>query len=229
MMIINPYRFVVAGGGLTFTAKTMFSSTSNVSSFSTSSITPTANTLLLATVANSKATAADLPTLSGCGLTWVQVATVTWDTSSIKRVTLFRALGASPSAGALTADFGGVAQTGCHICVVEWGGVDTSGTNGSGAIVQSATNSGGSSSTSVTATLAALTGSINGVYMSAANRTVPFGGTPDSGWLENQDTSHTSPNHGFSDIYSTATTDNTPSTAISADSFGAIAVEIKKA
>jgi len=179
-------------------------------------------------VTNSKATAADLPTLSGCGLTWVQVATVTWDTSAIKRVTIFRALGASPRAGALTADFGGVAQTGCHICVVEFGSVDTSGTNGSGAVVQSGTNS-GTASTSVTVTLAALTGSDNAVWMAAANRTVPFGGTPEAGWTENQDTSHASPNHGFSDIYRLATTDNTPSTTIASDSFGAIAIEIKKA
>ena len=215
------------GGSLSFTALVMTSSTSNLSSFASASFTPTANALVLVTVANTKASAADTPTLTGNGLTYVQVASTTWDASTAKRITLFRAMGSSPSAGAVTADFAGAGQTGCHICAVQFTGVDTSGTNGSGAIVQSGTNSGGTAS--VTVTLSALTGSANAVYMASANRTVPFTGTPEAGWTENNDTSHASPNHGFSDIYRIGTTDNTPSTSIASDNWGAVAVEIKKA
>ena len=216
------------GGSLAFTHLVMTGSTSNVASYASGSFTPTSNALVLVTVANTKASAADTPTLTGNGLTYVQIASTTWDASTAKRITIFRGMGASPTAGAVTADFAGASQTGCNICAVQFTGADTGGTNGSAAIVQSATNS-ANGTTSVNVTLAALTGSTNGVYMAGGNRSVPFGGTPDSGWTENQDTSHASPNHGFSDIYSTATTDNTPSTVIASDNWGAVAVEIKKA
>lgn len=228
MIILNPYRYAAAGGGgggHSFAAKVMTSATTNLTSYASASYTPTANALLICTVVSNKGSAtADTPTLSGNGLTWVQINTTTFD-SGLKRVTMFRAMGASPTTGAVTADFGGVSQTGCHICVVEFTGVNTGGSNGSAAVVQSAVNS-GNGSTSVTATLSALTGTTNSVYMAGGNRANPFGGTAEAGWTENNDVGLASPNAGFSDIYRIGTTDNTPLTTISSDNWGCVAIEI---
>lgn len=112
-------------------------------SYATASWTPTANTLYLASVTTRTGITADptIPTASGNGLTWVQIASVLYDdsSSSRRRVTLFRAMGASPTTGALTFDEAGQAQTDAGWSIEEVTGTDTSGTNGSGAIVQSAT------------------------------------------------------------------------------------------
>ncbi len=114
-----------------------------VSSATTASITPGSNNLMLATVSSRTTitTNPNVPTLTGNGLTWVQIATINWDSdsSSRKATTLFRALGASPSSGAVTIDFAGQTQGQIYWIIDEVTGMDTSGTNGSGAIVQSAT------------------------------------------------------------------------------------------
>jgi hypothetical protein len=136
--------------------------TVNNTSFSTASITPTANRLVLALIYNRvSAGTASAPTLSGNGLTWVEVDSV--QTAAARRLTLFRAMGGSPSAGAVTIDCGGVTHIHCIWSIVEFSGVDTSGTNGSGAIVQSdAIN--GAAATSLTVTLAAFSDVLNATY-----------------------------------------------------------------
>lgn len=110
-------------------------------SATTASISPAANKLYLATVTSNFSTSADpnQPTLTGNSLTWVAVATVVWDTSdpTRKRITLFRALGAAPTSGTVAIDFAGQTQSVINWSIEEVAGIDTSGTNGSGAIVQS--------------------------------------------------------------------------------------------
>ena len=218
---------ITPGAGIAFSAVLNSWSTSNLTSYTSSSFTPTSNALVLVGIGNSQGSAtAATPTVAGNGLTYVQVNTVTFD-SGLKRETIFRAMGASPTAGAITVDFGGTSQTGCHIVVVQFTGTNTSGTNGSGAVVQSATASG--AGTSISVTLSALTGSNDAVWMIAGNRGASgFGGTPEAGWTENTDATGGSPNYGHTDIYRLATTDNTPSTTIGAsDNYGAVALEIQ--
>lgn len=132
----------------------------DASSFATASITPTANKLILAWVYSIAATAPNVATATGNGLTYVQIDSQL-DTDSVRRITLFRAMGSSPSSGAITFDFAGQTQTGCAWSVVEYDGTDISGTNGSGAIVQSAKNS-STAATSLTVTLAAFSSTNNG-------------------------------------------------------------------
>ena len=128
-------------------------------SYTTASITPTANRLVLAWVQCAKSTTPNI-LLSGNGLTWVEVATVVYATS--RRLTLFRAMSASPSTGAVTITFeGDVSVNSCGWSIFELDNVDTSGSNGSGALVQSNTNS-AAAVTSLTVTLAAF-GSANNV------------------------------------------------------------------
>ena len=133
----------------------------------TASVTPAANALILLEVRNTTGTnPPSIPSVNGNGLTWVQVATKTFGTiaAPTRRVTLFRAMGSAPTSGGITIDFGGVNQSnGCAWSVDQWTGVDTSGTSGSGAILQSAVNA-ADSATSITATLAAFASPNNAAY-----------------------------------------------------------------
>jgi hypothetical protein len=133
-------------------------------SFSTNSYTPTADRLMIAYVGNTKSGTPDTPTLSGNGLTWDQLVTYQPDTSGTqRRMTIFVAKSASPSAGAVTASFGGVSQAGCAIIVDEFAGVDLTGT-ALAAIVQNKTGSTTGSSTSEVITLDNAIGSGNATY-----------------------------------------------------------------
>lgn len=116
-------------------------STTDAASFVTTSITPTANALVILDVVSS-ITGAQPPTVTGCGLTWVEEASVQID-GGFRRLTRFRAMG-TPTAGALTIDFDGVTQASCLWSVSQFTGpeIDTSGTNGSGACRQSISSTG---------------------------------------------------------------------------------------
>ena len=107
----------------------------DASSYDTASIAPSANKLVLLSVFNNKAATATLPTVTGASMTWVQVSTQLSSANNL-RITVFRGLSATPGTGALTMDYGGTTQLRSRWIVSEFGNVDTSGTNGSGAIVQ---------------------------------------------------------------------------------------------
>lgn len=155
----------------------------------TASISPTSNRLLLASVSSRTGITAEPnePTLSGNGLTWVSVASIYWDTdsSSRKKTTVFRALGASPSAEEVTIDFGGQAQTHVAWCIDEFSGIDTGGTNGSAAIVQAVTGkdevSGGGT---LTVTLAAFGSADNATYGAFSADVTTTGATAGTGFTE---------------------------------------------
>lgn len=120
-------------------------SLSGATSYNTASISPPANSLVILTVMSRTgiSTEPNQPTVTGNGLTWVVIgSSVYYDTtsSSRKKFTSFRAMGASPSSGAATIDFAGQSQTEAVWIVDQFSNMDTSGTNGSGAVVQSATN-----------------------------------------------------------------------------------------
>lgn len=135
-------------------------SSTDANSYATASITPGADKLVLAWVYSIAATTPNTPTASGNSLTWVEIDNQL-DKDSLRRLTLFRAMGSSPSSGAVTFDFGGQTQTGCGWSIIEYTGMDTSGTNGSGAIVQSAKNLTASTATSLTVTLGAFSSTNN--------------------------------------------------------------------
>ncbi len=167
---INPFNF---GLPISFASLgTNIGDTANVASYATSAAyTPTANALVIAAVANSKASAPNTPTFSGNGLTWVQIGTQTYGTiaTPLLRLTLFRAMGASPTNTTGVADFAAVAQTGCSIRVVEFRNVDRSGTNGSGAVVQAPTFTARDSGTNPTFSLAAISNPRNATFGAIAN------------------------------------------------------------
>lgn len=159
------------------TASNLTAGTSNVSatSFVTASITPSANKLILIGIISGSGVAHAPTGVTGCGLTWVQVCQVNVHTTVY--MTVFRAMGAAPSSGALTISFGGSIDQGIGWSVDQFSNTDTSGTNGSGAIVQSATASQdlGPSVTGLTVTLATFNGLLNATYGVCGMNTFNYG------------------------------------------------------
>ena len=133
-----------------------------VTSLTTASISPTANALVIVSVGNNIASA-NTPTVSGASGTWVQIATVVSADGS-RRVTMFRDLSSSPGSGALTIDFAAQSQTNVGYSIDQFTGVATSGTHGSGAIVQNQNTLLVSTNTGITVTLNALKSSNNAAY-----------------------------------------------------------------
>ena len=107
-----------------------------------SPIAPAPNTLItVAVLGHNNTSAAPSPTLSGGGMAaWTEVATTTFDgiATPHKRLTIFRAMSATPGSGPLTITFT-TGQSNCQWIVSQWDGVDLSGVNGAGAIGQTGT------------------------------------------------------------------------------------------
>lgn len=100
--------------------------------------TPGANELVLVSVAM-RATGIT-PTVTGNGLTFVSVADIT-NAQAQSRLVVFRAMGASPSTGSISVT--ATANTNPIGCIAtRFSGIDTSGSNGSGAVEASATAGG---------------------------------------------------------------------------------------
>lgn len=131
----------------------------DASSSNTATIVPSPDCLVLAFVYNVQNDPAT-PSMTGNSLTWV-VEDSAVDLSDDRRLTVLRALGPSTSSGAATIDFGGQSQTGVIWSIVEFEGVDTSGTNGSGAVVQSVGGFNAVNDTGLSITLAAFGNSKN--------------------------------------------------------------------
>lgn len=164
---------------------------SSQSSASTASITPTSNSLVLLACMcrNGASTNPTTPSISGNGLTWELINSCLFDNDSTSRrkIFLFRAMGASPSAGAVTITWGET-ETNSVWSIDQFTGVDTSGSNGSGAIVQSAIKAVVDLDTPVNpvdVTLSAFGDATNNaVYGVASEEDVGVGFTVDTGYTQ---------------------------------------------
>ena len=150
----------------------------------TASISPGANRLILVSVAiYDDSGSTTVSSVVGNGITYTQVAVTAAidDGAGPYTLYLYRGMAASPSAGAITATVSANALQ-LDIAVTEFDGVDTGGTNGSAAVVQSATNTvnGG---TELIVTLAAFGDAGNGAF----GCTISYNGrarTAGTGWTE---------------------------------------------
>lgn len=153
------------------TQLTSGSDSTDASSYTTASITPTANACVLLTVHNrisvADADGPTTPTVTGNSLTWVVVRSKGGygAPNFNRRQTVFRARGASPSTGTIAIDFSGETQTHATWSVTEFTGVDQSGTHCSGGIVQDV----GADEAGVNGTTS--TGTLTNNISSAANLT----------------------------------------------------------
>lgn len=163
----------------------------SANSFTTASISPDPNFLVLVSVGSAITVGTvNIPTVTGAGMTWVEVGH-RFDATGSQQITLFRDLSPTPGSGALTIDFAGQSQNECHWSVVEFGEVDAGGTHGSAAVVQSVSATNTSVSTGITVTLAAFANASNVVYGSVHKNTTS-NTVPGSGFLElNEDDNNT--------------------------------------
>lgn len=179
-----------AWAALAVTGLTSSSSTVDATSYTAASIDPSDNALVFAVAFSRQAVGSTTPTISGNGITWVEEDT-TLQGSTNRRITVFRGLVATPSADTPVIDFAGNTQTEGSWAFFQITGTDTSGTNGSGAIVQNPTATTGSG-TATSLTLAA--------FGSANNMAVAFN-THDS-------TAATTNTTGFTELYDVAVAEN---------------------
>lgn len=132
----------------------------------TAAFTPSVNKLQLLKlwVQTSFADPTPLTVSTTTGLTWVQVANVVL-TGNYNQTYVYRAMKPSGlSSGTVNFTFTGFIDV-FQWSIDEFDGVDTSGTDGSGSVVQSATGSDASINLFADATLAAFGSANNGTYM----------------------------------------------------------------
>jgi len=175
-------------------------------------------------------TAPTLDTVTGGGLTWVSVTTLCYSTC-VRRLTVFRALVSSgATTEALTLTLGGGTSTDGRGFVAACTGTDLTGTNGSGAVVQTATGTG--TTTNCDVTLAAFGDSANRPIYGMGKR-VSAATTPDStptAYTELSDITGNSPTYGGQLQYNSTDADTTiTSTWVGSGNNGCIGAEIKVA
>jgi Big-like domain-containing protein/invasin-like protein/calcineurin-like phosphoesterase family protein len=154
-----------SGGTITHTLLTSGHDPTNTQTYTTASIAPAPNTLVIvAVLTHQGSAAAPSPTLTGGGMaSWDVIGTVAYDGSTpLDRLTIYRAMSTSPGSGSITIK-SSVTVSNCQWIVSQWGGVDASGTNGSGAIVQTGSGS-GTSVNGLTVTLAPFLSSSDAAY-----------------------------------------------------------------
>lgn len=161
-LFINPAHAAITASNLTS------GGVGTNTSVATASISPASNALVIVSVSSRNASAtppATIPTVTGASGTWVQIATVSDGSAGARTVTLFRDLSASPGSGALTIDFAGVSQGSIAWSIEQFQNTDTTGTHGSGAIVQNGTaNPATGTTTSLLITLPAFGSTNNAGY-----------------------------------------------------------------
>ena len=160
----------------------------------TASVAPTGDRLILVSVHAYLSTGSvqpATPSVTGNGITYTLVQAQNTDDAGTDRATMwvFRGMASSPTSGAITISFGAVSQTRIFWSVDQSdANVNTSGTNGSGAVVQS---------TGVTLAVAGTSASVNyptamrssSSGFSAWGHQVQEGKTPRTSWTELADNS----------------------------------------
>lgn len=204
----------------------------DAASYSNTSWTPPTTGLILLAIYSAKATAADVVnTVTGNSLTWVNLKSVTYGTSNIKRLTLFGADATGATTGATTVDFNALVQIGCNMSFFQATGVDLSGgvAVGAGKAVIQAVSAINSTGTTGTVTLATAT--------SANNRPISVWGTnanealvPRASWTEMDSIGGTAPTRSLetqarSDAMETTAT----ATWTTSGPWGGIAAELNAA
>jgi hypothetical protein len=188
-----------------------------------------ANQLYLAAIANNGPSTVAAATLtSEAGITWVQISTITFNTiaSATERVSIFRAMPTSNISSTITVTYGAT-ETNCLWNIATATGTDTTGTNGSGAVVQSS-NSRSDGAVTYQTTLAAFGDAVNNAcyFMCAQNSGDPI--TLKTGHVSLGNQNFSTPSTRLRSSW-TLGQDLTPNATGNSHPYGAVAVEIKVA
>lgn len=223
--ITNATGYTAAGNHLQFTQPANASNKSDTDS-NTYTITAISlsNGIHYIAVENYHGTSANTVALSGAGATWASVATVTFNGGK-NRLTVFRGVVSSTTNITITVG-GGQTATGAAWQTWQLSGHDTSGTNGSGSVIQSATASAAAASVAVSFS-GALTSPFSGVFVAmAADTSTAF--TPPSDFTSGTVLQNAAPvgtlNAAYKAIGGQFTT---TATAVGATNTAAIVVEVK--
>lgn len=151
----------------------------------TASVSPGSDKLIQVTVTlrstATPITSSNNVTVTGNGLTYVLISEVI---ENSRLISVFRAMGASPTTGALSLAYAGDGTVLAWTWEVnEWSGVVTTGTNGSGAVGTSATDLTGSGSTlGITITGTPATGDVTFAVLMTEDDSASL--TPAAGWAD---------------------------------------------
>ena len=193
----------------------------------TSANTISSNTLALAFCTSSLASWAKPTNVLGFGMTWTEIAST--NIGSAMGISVWRSMtNADTASGNISVQFA-AAQTGGNVGVVEFGNVNTTGSQGSGAVVQFVMSTNAAATTG-TMTLAALkAGGTNAVCAFFGNFLNVFTGTAEANWTEAIDIGYTTPSTGGYCEYrlGPGMTDNTASVDFSSSGYGGVAIEIQ--
>ena len=229
---------VSTGGGgetLSVATKGAIHVSTDGSAYSFASFTASNNRLYLVflhTASVSGVTAPSAISVSGAGLSFTEIGSpggLLYSSSpGVRRIQAWRALAtAGAAAGSIAITLNGTSLS-MDAVLLEFSGVNTSGTNGSGAVAQSGTNL-ASGTVSLSVPLAA--------FASANNRPVAFfshriaeGTTEEAGYTELDDATHTGPTTGAQCQWHPAVAEQTPSASwLTAAHGGGFAIELRAA
>ena len=161
--------------------------------------------------------------LSGGATVWTQIANVTSDDGTM-RLQAFRYAPASNETAVVSISYTGT-QDGGYIQLCEVSGAVVSGTNGSDGIIQVVTDA-IDTNPNPTITLATL-GARGGVIAGFINNANPFGGTAESGWVEQHENGYSTPTTGGYYMTRINTGDNTPTVTAASSNWAGVAIEIR--
>jgi cell wall assembly regulator SMI1 len=219
------------GGTLSVVKRGTIHDSVDGSSFAFAPITASNSKLYLVFLSTSTGTAPapSATSVSGAGLTFTEIGGpggVLYSGSiGLRRIQAWRALSSSGGTGSIAINLSGT-STSLDAVLLEFSGVDTSGTNGSGAVAQSAT----AKVSSVTSISVALT-----PFSHPDNRPVAFfnhrvdeATTHEAGYTELDDATHTAPLAGAECEWHAGAAENTPSASwATAAAAGGFAIEIR--
>ncbi len=206
-------------------------STANATTYASGSFTPLVNRLyLLGVVHSDAAPEATVPTVATTtGLAFVQIgSSIVFDTiaSNVHRLTIFRALKTSGlGAGTYTITLGDAGTGATGILLESNNQINTTGTDGSGAIGTTWTNN-GDASANPTVTIAALANNNNGIvaFFGSDDATAP---TAPAGWTVHGDPNYNSPaTGGFAMSRGGHSGSNTVSCTLTSSDWAAHAIEV---
>lgn len=152
---------------ITGTNLTSGGSLSDASSYNTASITPPAGRIVIVSVSSIRSGGSNpsTPSITGAGMTWTEIHSLVYSVGADKaRLTVFRGVSSSPSAGAFTIGFSGETQTACSWSINYFTNTKTTGTNGSDAIVQYGVNYNDGTQTGLAVTLNAFANKNNAAF-----------------------------------------------------------------
>ncbi len=192
-------RFASSKGGratITPTHLTTAGDTTNQNAYTTASISLGSNELGLLWMVQTATAASGVSSFAGTFAgTWTQVNTFA---VAATRITCYRSLSSTPQSGTVTLNFAaGDTTTGIAWSISKFANVNTSGSNGAGAIVQSNAQAGGAGTTTTVSLVSALENANNvmayGLTHAANEQLLTYG----TGMTKLGDTSFATPNTGL--------------------------------